>query len=94
MNTNTKPAKTTGLAAFSSKRPTPETPSIDDTQASNPEARKRGKGDLVALTVRLKRQDWERCHQLAVSEGTSLQQLAVDGLSLIFAKKGLPELDS
>ena len=47
-----------------------------------------------AAAVRLSRADWERLHQLAVSEGTSIQQLAVSGLSTIFASKGLPGLKS
>ena len=34
--------------------------------------------------------EWERLHQLAVSEGTSIQQLAVTGLSKVFTAKGLP----
>jgi hypothetical protein len=42
------------------------------------------------LTVRLTRAEWERVHQLAVSEGTSIQQLALKGLSKVFAEKGLP----
>ncbi|HEY3936267.1 MAG TPA: hypothetical protein VGL97_02470 [Bryobacteraceae bacterium] len=44
--------------------------------------------------MRLSRADWERLHQLAVSEGTSIQQLAVTGLSAVFASKGLPGLTS
>jgi hypothetical protein len=42
----------------------------------------------------LPRADWERLHQLAVSEGTSIQQLAVRGLSNVFAAKGLPGIGS
>jgi hypothetical protein len=56
--------------------------------------RKRGRWETVALTVRLSRADWERLHQLAVSEGTSIQHLAVSGLSTVFASKGLPGLKS
>jgi hypothetical protein len=44
--------------------------------------------------VRLRRADWERLHQLAVAEGVSLQQLALTGLSKIFAGKGLPGIGS
>ena len=39
--------------------------------------RKRGKGETVAITVRLTRSQWERLHQFAVSEGDSLQGLAL-----------------
>lgn len=84
-------SKPTGLAAFS-QRSTPA--SNDSTQTPSAAARKRGRGETVALTVRLSRTDWERLHQLAVSEGTSIQQLAVSGLSTVFASKGLPGLKS
>ena len=43
----------------------------------------------MALTVRLPHSEWERLHRLAVSEGVSIQTLAVRGLSLVFREKGL-----
>jgi hypothetical protein len=49
---------------------------------------------MVALSVRLPRADWERLHQLAVSEGTSIQKLIVRGLTDIFKSKGLPGIDA
>lgn len=55
--------------------------------------RTRGKSEIVNITVRLSRGDWERVHQLAVSEGTSIQRLAVQGLSRLFSEKGLRGLD-
>lgn len=94
--------KGTGLAAFTRKgtvvnsdsasvesKPSIEASSISSTAGR---ARGRGKGEKVALTVRLSRADWERVHQLAVSEGVSIQTLAVEGLSKIFMEKGLPKL--
>jgi hypothetical protein len=57
-----------------------------------PLVRERGKKETVALTVRLPRGEWERLHQLAVSEGVSIQTLAVRGLSLVFREKGLPAI--
>jgi hypothetical protein len=81
--------QSTGLAAFTRKTATAQTEQ-SQTAATAPEERARGKGDIVSLTVRLNRADWERLHQLAVSEGTSIQKLAVRGLSKIFAEKGLP----
>ena len=54
--------------------------------------RKRAKGDTVALTVRLSRADWMRLSNLAMAEGVSLQALAIDGLSAVLAKHGLPPL--
>ena len=83
--------KPTGLAAFTQK----QAPARSETEGKqNEPPRKRGRGHTVALTVRLSRADWERLHQLAVSEGTSIQQLAVTGLSTVFASKGLPSLTS
>lgn len=90
-------SKPTGLAAFTKKN----TASTQQTvmgqeqgakQSTNTPQRGRGKGDVVALTVRLPRAEWERLHQLAVSEGVSIQSLAVIGLSKVFAEKGLPTL--
>jgi hypothetical protein len=86
-------SKTTGLAAFTRKGKVviaAEEPITTET----PPVRKRGrgKGDIVALTVRLPRAEWERLHQLAVAEGVSIQTLAVEGLSRVFLEKGLPGL--
>ena len=83
--------RSTGLAAFTRKN----TP-LEDAPGAGPGAsvRRRGQGQVVALTVRLRRADWERLHQLAVAEGVSLQQLALTGLSKIFAGKGLPGIGS
>lgn len=81
-----KPLK--GLAAFTRK-----TVAVQPDQPKTVQPvteRERGKGEKVALTVRLNRADWIRLHQLAVTEGTSIQTLAVRGLSKIFTEKGLP----
>ncbi len=83
----------TGLAAFTRKTASSADLSPDRME-STPMVRQRGKGEVVALTVRLPRADWERLHQLAVAEGTSIQQLAVRGLSRVFADKGLPAMNS
>lgn len=84
-------SKTTGLAAFTRKNNTltQET----DQETLHVRNRNRGKGEKVALTVRLSRAKWERVHQLAVAEGVSIQALAIEGLSKIFTEKGLPALD-
>lgn len=91
-------SKQTGLAAFTGRKttPPPEAAAVAKLEpvASVPADRKRGKGEVVALTVRLSRAEWERVHQLAVSEGTSIQQLALKGLSKVFAEKGLPGIAS
>lgn len=91
--------KPTGLAAFT-KQGRQAQPDTSETASSAPTAetatdtktRQRGKGDVVALTVRLSRDDWQRVHQLALSEGISIQKLAVDGLSRLFEEKGLKGL--
>ena len=85
-------SKQTGLAAFTARKagPQPEAVAQLAVEAAAPSERKRGKGEVVALTVRLSRAEWERVHQLAVAEGTSIQHLALKGLSKVFAEKGLP----
>lgn len=85
-------SKATGLAAFTRKVVVATQPST--TEAPSMRLRGRGKGDVVALTVRLPRAEWERVHQLAVAEGVSIQALAVEGLSKVFVEKGLPGLAS
>lgn len=92
-------SKPTGLAAFTRKgAASAQQTAADQEQHSEHSAktrpRGRGKGDVVALTVRLPRAEWERVHQLAVAEGVSIQSLAVDGLSKVFAEKGLPKIAS
>lgn len=84
--------KQTGLAAFTRKQAVTQNEIQIIVEEPAATERKRGKGEVVSLTVRLPRADWERLHQLAVSEGTSIQQLAVRGLSKVFADKGLPGL--
>ena len=78
--------KQTGLASFTRRQ------SSTATQETSGAPRKRGKGETVAITVRLTRSQWERLHQFAVSEGDSLQGLALRGLSLLLREKGLGEL--
>jgi hypothetical protein len=83
-------SKATGLAAFTRKG---GIAAQETTTETIPVRRRgRGKGDVVALTVRLPRAEWERVHQLAVAEGVSIQSLAVEGLSKVFVEKGLPSL--
>lgn len=80
--------KGTGFAAFI-KKGAPQ----QSVEAEQPAAeRKRGKGEVVAMTLRLPRADWERVHHLAVAEGTSIQSLVTKGLSRLFKEKGLAEL--
>lgn len=86
-------AKPTGLAAFTRKGTAGL--SLEEAAAEAKPARKRGRaqGETVALTVRIPRAEWARLHQLAVAEGVSLQSLAIDGFSAVFAKHGLPPIN-
>lgn len=83
-------AKPTGLAAFTKNR----IPDAQEDLMSGKGGRKRAQGETVALTVRIPRSEWMRLHQLAASEGVSLQALALDGLSKVFAEHGLPPIAS
>lgn len=88
-------SKPTGLAAFTKKGAVDIQQTLDNQggeSIAKPHKRGRGKGEVVALTIRFSRADWERVHQLAVSEGVSIQHLAVSGISKIFEEKGLAGL--
>ena len=92
--------KPSGLAAFTMKKPDQPAPMADvagtavATITTTAAKRGRGQGDTVALTVRIRRSDWTRLHQLAMSEGVSLQGLAVQGFSEVLAKHGLPAMET
>lgn len=88
--------KPSGLAAFTTRKPAVAT---DPAAGGSPVARApaegkrgRGQGETVALTVRVSRSDWQKLHQLALSEGISLQTLAIRGFNREMASHGLPEL--
>lgn len=71
-------------------------PRIDAASAEperNAGKRQRGKGETVAITVRLPKDAWMKLQMFAMSEGTSLQSLAVSGLNRELAAKGQPPLD-
>jgi hypothetical protein len=85
--------KVTGLAAFTKRSANQPAITADAEELSDSaHERQRAKKAVVALTVRLQRSEWERLHQLAVSEGMSIQSLAVRGLNRVFTEKGLPKL--
>jgi hypothetical protein len=87
--------KTTGLAAFTQKKPQQAENVLTQSESASPSVKRRRRGtrETVALSVRLPRAGWERLHQLAVSEGESIQTLSVRGLNKIFAEKGLPGIE-
>jgi len=103
----TKP-KHTGLAGFGIQNRNPlasASPPIANASAESTAAgvereksgppglsRQRAKGETVALTIRVNREQWRRLHDLAVVEGLSLNQLALQGLTEILLKRGLKPL--
>ena len=46
----------------------------------------------VATNLRLTRDQWRRVQQLALDEETTVQELAIRGLSRLFQERGLPHL--
>lgn len=54
-----------------------------------PAEKKKGR---VATNLRLTRDQWRRVHELALDEETSVQELAIRGLSRLFEDRGLPRL--
>ena len=67
--------------------------SIQSSEESiqEPGVRKRGQGSKVSIPVRLTRRQWERLHQVAISDGDSLQTVIVRALRLMFQERGLGE---
>jgi hypothetical protein len=51
-----------------------------------------GKGESVAITVRLSKADWMSLRQFAMSEGETLQTVAVNGFNRELLAKGYPPL--
>lgn len=92
----TKPTAT-GLKRFGS-RPLVEAPT-DASSAIQPEAAQparqrspKGQKEFVSLTVRIKRGEWLRLHQIAAEESTSLQKLCERGLSRVLTDLGFQPL--
>lgn len=92
--------KATGLAAFTRPKANADAApaATNDLEASSVNAdlpalrRKRGGGETVALTVKVKRTDWQRLRQLADAEGSTIQAIAEAGFSAVLAKHGLPPI--
>jgi hypothetical protein len=57
-----------------------------------PRRRKKAVRDIVCLTLRMTQSQWRKAHDLSESEGLSINQLALDGISRILRDKGLPPL--
>ncbi len=85
--------KSTGLAGWTQPPSVPvAADSVAESKTVSTSSRTRGKGATVAITVRLKREQWERLHDFATHEGASLQGLVVRGLNGLLKDKGLPPL--
>jgi hypothetical protein len=61
----------------------------NSTAASTAGAKKKNR---VATNLRLTRDQWRRVHELALDEETTVQELAIRGLSRLFEERGLPGL--
>ncbi|KAB2788964.1 hypothetical protein F9L06_25940 [Brucella anthropi] len=90
--------KKTGLAAFTRSKGTESTgDTMTETARASVEIptprRKRGGGETVALTVKVRRSDWQRLRQLADAEGTTIQAMAEAGFSAVLGEHGLPPIE-
>lgn len=91
--------KTTGLAAFTRPKTAADSALGAADELARPivgiqaPRRKRGGGETVALTVKVRRQDWQRLRQLADAEGTTIQAMAEAGFSAVLAQHGLPPIE-
>ena len=91
--------KATGLAAFTRPKAGAEATSLAAIEDDRPAVgiptprRKRGGGETVALTVKVRRSDWQRLRQLADAEGPTIQAMAEAGLSAVLAQHGLPPIE-
>ena len=91
-------SKVTGLASFTKRgQQSIPTENVAETAVtatpappSPPHARARAQKAVVAMSFRITRQDWERVHQLAITEGVSINTLTLRGLSKLFEERGLP----
>jgi len=69
------------LNAFRSATPTP-------VSAAEPQR----KGEIIGVTLRLTPDQWRRAKELAIADRTSIQALALAGISRLLAERGLPPL--
>lgn len=50
------------------------------------------KGEIIGVTLRLTPDQWRRAKELAIADRTSIQALALAGISRLLAERGLPPL--
>lgn len=89
-------AKPSKLGAFVPSKQPPTSPA-QPTPAAPTAARKQGGGrgnlagrEHVALTLKVHRSTWQDLHALAISRGSSISALALEGLALVAEREGLP----
>ncbi len=63
---------------------------VAEVALESPRIRVRGQKPMVAMSFRISRQDWERLHLLAITDGVSINTLTLRGLSKLFEERGLP----
>ena len=80
-------SKKGGLANYAKAKKT------DTSAQDTPTRQKRGAGPVVTMNMRMVKADWMRLHALALDESTSLQALFIEGLTLVFQKRGLPAME-
>jgi hypothetical protein len=78
------------VAAPAAEAPTPAAAGAEPASSQPSGTRVRGKKPYVAMSFRLTPSDWERVHQLAVADRTSINALVLRGLSRLFEERGLP----
>jgi hypothetical protein len=54
--------------------------------------RAKGKGETVALTVRLPKEDWKALRNFAMDQGESVQTIAVNAFNRELKARGYPPL--
>jgi hypothetical protein len=79
--------KDTGLSTFTDTQE-----EAAEEQAAKLNVRTKATGKVVHAQLRLNHAQWERAHQFARSEGVSLNQLAIRGITKLMEEKGLPGL--
>jgi hypothetical protein len=77
--------KNTGLSDFADTQ--------EEATQEKPHVRTKGTGKVIHAQLRFTSQDqWQRATLFAMSEGVSLNQLALMGMSRLMKEKGLPGL--
>jgi hypothetical protein len=82
------PKKDTGLSGFAGVQE-----EAAKERVAKAHVRTRGTGKVIHAQLRFTSQDqWQRATQFAMTEGVSLNQLALMGISRLMQEKGLPGL--